>query len=903
MRSEHPSESETPTGSSFPPDFDRGRFPYQRRRPRRLISSAHGEWKSHYKSSDSSQPPSPIPQSDAVSSRPAAAVAQTTSRNTDQTEQRLYRPMTAFHQSLKTPTAVSNPPGQGPPPPPYNDAKSMEPKPAESGTTPGQSSRPRPPIGMTKWPEHRKRALAEAAATVLTRNPSNVGKQISTNDIHILLDQNPSYTEMCEHIESRGFVFERSQFAHFLLNAVPDIGMSSPATNVNQTTLNSTASQPQPNGYVPPDASRPAPSLDPKQLGYNYQRLSGIQSLSNQQSGYLSSKVSAGPSSARKPVTKEDKARKRNFSDIVDLTQKLSDDEDFGRYRSKSRMQESSQGQSLDTAKMMAGRTGGSDLGASHTEKQENTRYPPTSRDHILKEHVAEPMYKRRDARHCSSYDVKTIARDILISSGKHPTMAPLNHHLEILREKFDYVNNDSDLSTFRWDIVDPAEVRSGRHIVPAALTNIRNQDDGDKVGVNEVVRKPPPSSTKKEIPLKRRGHPKRGLSHEAVGDVYLRAPTYKYRPQSDGRASSRDNGITRDPHTGVFKELIIPMGNTSSLGREQQDANPEQESHLSLQTHDAMTAVTKRQRTSATIQGLAYAPKTTSEVPLNVASPNSLSSPMPPSDTSRVAHCLRCRIQHHHCDGQKPCWRCRQVGIGIEDCIFIVDSPAKLPALAEPSASVKHPSSISSAALASPLLYALPPSPSQKQEVVHGRKGRPPGAKNKQPRSDKGIPRGLKTTSPLTSKPMRPPSRDRFAPRESKGLRNSFSPTHSIAVVIQQRSPSVGGSESRYHGKTTENATVNRLYKCMWDQCPAKLHNLETFRKHVRKHRKGMEKPLPCKMSGCGHHTDEDEHVTWLTFKDEAAWDRHVEKKHVLPVAKRQGEMLSRESGEESSD
>ena len=58
-------------------------------------------------------------------------------------------------------------------------------------------------------------------------------------------------------------------------------------------------------------------------------------------------------------------------------------------------------------------------------------------------------------ARRRSKYDPKTIARDILISTGRHPTELPLNRHLIPLKD-FPAVDNKSDLSTFRWDIVDP---------------------------------------------------------------------------------------------------------------------------------------------------------------------------------------------------------------------------------------------------------------------------------------------------------------------------------------------------------------------------------------------------------------------------------------------------------------
>ncbi|KAJ5811299.1 hypothetical protein N7474_007600 [Penicillium riverlandense] len=63
---------------------------------------------------------------------------------------------------------------------------------------------------------------------------------------------------------------------------------------------------------------------------------------------------------------------------------------------------------------------------------------------------------KPEDALVKTEYDPATIARDVLINSGKHPTEKFLNEHLEPLRKNFDSVDYHSDLSTFRWDIVEP---------------------------------------------------------------------------------------------------------------------------------------------------------------------------------------------------------------------------------------------------------------------------------------------------------------------------------------------------------------------------------------------------------------------------------------------------------------
>lgn len=63
--------------------------------------------------------------------------------------------------------------------------------------------------------------------------------------------------------------------------------------------------------------------------------------------------------------------------------------------------------------------------------------------------------FDKKDAAEKTTYDPKTIARDILVASGRHPTEPALNHHLSRLRDIFNLVDNTADLQTIRWDIVD----------------------------------------------------------------------------------------------------------------------------------------------------------------------------------------------------------------------------------------------------------------------------------------------------------------------------------------------------------------------------------------------------------------------------------------------------------------
>lgn len=88
---------------------------------------------------------------------------------------------------------------------------------------------------------------------------------------------------------------------------------------------------------------------------------------------------------------------------------------------------------------------------------------------------LVQPL-KDMDAAEKTSYDPKTIAKDILIAAGRHPTEPPLNHHLMRLRDVFTQVDTSSDLDTFQWDVVDAPgmqvrPIRLVKNAIPSGLT------------------------------------------------------------------------------------------------------------------------------------------------------------------------------------------------------------------------------------------------------------------------------------------------------------------------------------------------------------------------------------------------------------------------------------------------
>ena len=102
------------------------------------------------------------------------------------------------------------------------------------------------------------------------------------------------------------------------------------------------------------------------------------------------------------------------------------------------------------------------DFRTSILEENEGSVDPvPKSPGHgalLQEEDIVRPIHKRQDALRRSKYNPDTISRDVLLAIGKHPVMDPLNAHLDILRENFKFVGCESNMSTFRWDLVDPEQ-------------------------------------------------------------------------------------------------------------------------------------------------------------------------------------------------------------------------------------------------------------------------------------------------------------------------------------------------------------------------------------------------------------------------------------------------------------
>lgn len=909
-----PPQSDLTASDEFSPDFDRGRFPAQRRRRGGGIKASSGRKSGTPNSSTKPVSQTQTPENNASPVQPELAtptpnIGQISS---DPGSQSMQQALEQHHQKIKSPVTMAQQlPGLNKLA--MTKTTTSSPKAPPSAAPPSQplpvhpTSSPKP--GGTYWPESKKKALAEAARIALTSTSINQGKAITTQEIHELLDMNPSYIQMCEILEYRGFVIDRGQFARILLKAVPDLGSaSSPANPTSTDTANS--DRPMPTQLTPilapsnTTATKATPATStaasfgmlvkatsndseaqkkmPQPLPYSIPPVAvfkpanpyvtpyatthwsaehasrGIQSNSHppaswtpgmprdpargfnqgqhepashshpwlavhEPSGSVKGQVfdqrgAVYPNDLIPQITKQEMARKRTFDEIVDLTQVP--DEEVARYKPTARTDnEGAAGPSRFVKNVFDQDSWRQQSGGRSTPKPFKYKY--SGRDALLQSYdIIEPMNKRRDALRRSTYNPKTIARDILLAIGKHPGMTPLNAHLDVLKDRFKAVDNESDLSTFRWDIVDPEEE-----------ANISRFDTDDEETTPTVVAE-----------ARQRPAPMAVMVRGDGADVV----------RNDQTSSPIMNPVVNVKHfnSGPYKKAgfrsdIQPIGSADIAER---------------QAPQNLAPITDLSNGSGTI---------------------------PTGTLSRFAY--RDRPYTPHAAMTTP---------DGSNAIF----------------------------------------PQAAASEVKRRKGRPPGAKNKQVRPDKGIPKARNHsmdaapstpeeslneeplgkitpsgTPPIGEAGTPNPTRPRInttTPSRPSGLRNSINamtPTDGIAVVIPSRSPSVAvvtpqASVQKGRPKKAEirsedgsmaspsSTPTYTMYPCDWEHCPAELHNVETLKKHVKKHRQAVDGVYPCLWADCSDSSkplsnnmqNEDGQIKRLKFKTDAELVTHVESNHL---------------------
>ncbi|KAL9107396.1 MAG: hypothetical protein Q9227_007680 [Pyrenula ochraceoflavens] len=597
----------------------------------------------------------------------------------------------------------------------------------------------------TVWPEAKRKSLAEAAIRVLNSHPANQNKQISANDILALLDLNPSYLQLCEHLESKGLALHRGHFARSLLSNVPDLASANqPHSQPHRIqTHELPAASP-----TPGSVGTPAPTKPVKQDSLVKQEPKGA---SKQRSKPKLGQPTA-PIPKPAPGSKEAQARKRDFSELVDLTL-LSDDEDYVMPSKKPKTQTPEPMEEIQMeAPIMGPPSISTDLisndpsaplqfntAAQSTYPQSATpsqQFSPPDKSYAMQHQqmgVTQPQLPvmaktldRKEAFKKPFYDSKTIARDILIAAGRHPTEKGLNNHLFSLANRLGLAW-ECDFTTIDWDSVDP-----GGPPVP-------------RVAVEDIPAGPPKWALGQRIHFGRR-------DAASNGDGLTR-PTKKHRPHNPAEASTHSQDVSEKPATSSDQGQA-----SSSLLDKSRDT-----------AHDSVPSLD--------------------------------------------------RLKNH---------------VGHASALLNGSSPA-------PNSS---PHTVSSSKMDRPgAVY-----PSGK------RRGRPPGARNKNP---------TKRHILEQSKAAAPPK-----PR--------------IEVQPRDQSP-----------------PAPHVFQCEMKRCGAELHNLATLRKHIaRKHGNASDDDAEkggykCWWRKCSSlkQNQEGRLVPSVSFTSESEWQQHIENEHLAPIALKYGD------------
>ena len=457
----------------------------------------------------------------------------------------------------------------------------------------------------TIWPSEKKTQLADAAANWLNAVPANSDNKINAVKIREILDTNPSYIELCEAFENLGLKVDRAAFARALLTTMPEVNSAprqqvqrppqSPLTPVNTTShlaktsrassalksverqTTSPSVNTKPSNVAPLSSARSNSSAiegGPSTIrAPSVSSTNGLRSqapVANMLTGRQGS-VSALLRRTQPPATKEEAAKKRSFAEIVDLTRQASDSED--ELASETAKRSRFAGPSMLPPLHTPIATLSTQPQASETvpDMQKGIQAPQSAKPAQPDENAAlysnldvvTPLDKKQALRR-STYNPKHIARDVLLATGRHPEMRSLNAHLDSLAAKFKAINATSDLSTLRWDLLDP-----GQPVIPQP-TPVVDRDaeaDGEDEAeggsqrarpqvvirrqvldaatgavstVEESISAPGSSHRTKNLgPIKkRRGRPSKGPSSGVTSRPYgfgegtpLQTPAYRSRP------------------------------------------------------------------------------------------------------------------------------------------------------------------------------------------------------------------------------------------------------------------------------------------------------------------------------------------------------------------------------------
>ncbi|KAM3424588.1 hypothetical protein BST61_g6580 [Cercospora zeina] len=320
------------------------------------------------------------------------------------------------------------------------------------------------------------------------------------------------------------------------------------------------------------------------------------------------------------PKDKEEAARKRGFGDLVDLTADDSDDEapprkfvippsgpglgvktvpPSDRLKQPMPYQQFVQNRSQQSRPLFGPGSGFGKPGPNFSSprptfpqqtwkgpKMQSPAPPPASApqqarpkgpseetkqaERIRGRMLVEPIMRDRVARK-SKYDSRTVARDVLLATGRHPDMRALNAHLNVMQKLLgDHGGvvdggdrgNKSDLSTIRWDLIDPGDPTEEAKKKAKSASN-REEDVFDGDSASHSKRNPSEGAEPRDHvpnPKKPKARPSKNADRESsVRDASPGTASANEHPELTSDLSPQVPRVTPVPRRGSVASNYTP--------------------------------------------------------------------------------------------------------------------------------------------------------------------------------------------------------------------------------------------------------------------------------------------------------------------------------------------------------
>jgi hypothetical protein len=183
---------------------------------------------------------------------------------------------------------------------------------------------------------------------------------------------------------------------------------------------------------------------------------------------------------------------------------------------------------------------------------------------------LVEPIMRDRVARK-SKYDSRTIARDVLLATGRHPDMRGLNAHLASMQKLLSSHGGDfeggnrSDLYTIRWDLIDPEpakkeeqEEEPGDQLQQDLVQDLRQSNGPISTSTSQLLQTSTP---------KKRGRPKKTDYFQPAGRSASGSPAPQLTNTAVNATSDAPHSSTNTPSHPPAPASNMASGSAKPLG------------------------------------------------------------------------------------------------------------------------------------------------------------------------------------------------------------------------------------------------------------------------------------------------------------------------------------------------